>query len=131
MAPGTYTVEVKATGFKSYAQKGIALELGTVTQEVSVTATAQQVQVASSEKSSLIDGNQLNNIALKGRDLFGFLQLIPGITGATGSETTTTGVPGTVNGGGTKNVTVDGVTVLDTGRDNCVIDFEPNMDSIG
>ena len=110
MAPGTYTVTVKAPGFKSYAQKGIALaasdtrdlgrialELGTVTQEVSVTAQATPVQVASSEKSSLIDGNQLTNLALKGRDLFGFLQLIPGITGATGSETTTTGLPGTIN----------------------------------
>ena len=108
MAPGSYTVAVKATGFKSYAQKDInlassdtrdlgriALELGTVTQEVSVTATAQQVQVASSEKSSLIDGNQINSIALKGRDLFGLLQLIPGITGVSGGESTGTGLPGT------------------------------------
>ena len=111
MNPGSYTVAVKATGFKSYAQKDInlassdtrdlgriALELGTVTQEVSVTAAATPVQVASSEKSSLVDGNQLNSIALKGRDLFGFLQLIPGITGSTGSESTTTGLPGSING---------------------------------
>jgi hypothetical protein len=143
MAPGTYTVTVKAPGFKSYAQKGIALaasdtrdlgrialELGTVTQEVSVTAQATPVQVASSEKSSLIDGSQLTNLALKGRDLFGFLQLIPGITGATGSETTTTGLPGTINGGGNKNFTVDGITDMDTGS-NGSVHFEPNMDSIG
>jgi hypothetical protein len=145
MAPGSYTVAVKATGFKSYSQKDIslassdtrdvgriALELGTVTQEVSVTATAQQVQVASSEKSSLIDGNQINSIALKGRDLFGLLQLIPGITGVGGGESTGTGLPGSINGApnNTKNVTVDGITDMDTGS-NGTIHFEPNLDSIG
>jgi hypothetical protein len=144
MASGTYTVGVKATGFKSYAQKGIslassdtrdlgriALELGTVTQEVSVTAAALAVQTASSEKSALVDGNQLNSIALKGRDLFAFMALVPGISGVSSNETTTPNTTGgTINGGGTKNITVDGITDLDTGS-NGTIHFEPNMDSVG
>ncbi len=144
MAPGTYTVGVKATGFKSYSQKDIslassdtrdlgriALELGTVTQEVSVTAVALAVQTASSEKSALVDGNQLNSIALKGRDLFAFMALVPGISGVSSNETTTPNTTGgTINGGGTKNITVDGITDLDTGS-NGTIHFEPNMDSVG
>ncbi len=140
--PSTYTVTVKATGFKSYSQKDIrlassdtrdlgriVLELGTVTQEVSVTAQATPVQTASSEKSALVDVDQINRVALRGRDLFGMLQLIPGITGAAGGETTGTGLPGAINGGGNKNFTVDGVTDMDTGS-NGSVHFEPNIDSV-
>jgi hypothetical protein len=141
---GEYTITVKAQGFKSYAQKGISLassetrdlgrivlELGALVEQVSVTAEATPVQTASSEKSALVDGKQLNAIALKGRDLFAFLQLVPGVTGAVGGETTSPSAIGgiTINGGGQMNFTVDGITDLDTGS-NTSVHYEPNMDSI-
>jgi hypothetical protein len=53
-------------------------------QQVEVTAAATPVETANSEKSALVDAAQSKSIALKGRDMFGYLQLIPGITG-TGS----------------------------------------------
>jgi hypothetical protein len=56
------------------------MTLGSVVEEVTVTAVAATLQTASSEKSALVDGKQLNQIALRGRDLFGYLRLLPGVT---------------------------------------------------
>ena len=55
----------------------LTLALGNTTEQISITAEATPVQLASSEKSQTIDGNQLNDITLKGRDLFGYLKLVP------------------------------------------------------
>jgi len=134
LAPGAYTLVLKAqAGFKTHTESGInlasaetrdmgriALALGSLSEEVSVTAIATPVQTASSEKSALVDSTQLNQIALRGRDLFGFLQLIPGVTGTTGGETTGTSLPGTINGGGTKLFSVDGIVDMDTGSNGTV-----------
>jgi hypothetical protein len=107
----------------------IGLQIGSVSESIEVTAQATPVQTASSEKSALVDAQQIETVALKGRDMFGLLQLIPGITGATGGDTTGTGLPGAINGGGNKNFTVDGITDMDTGSNGTVM-FEPNIDTI-
>ncbi len=156
--PGAYTITVKAQGFKSYAQKGInlvasetrdlgtiVLEIGALVEEISVTAQATPVQTASSEKAATIENKQLQNIAIKGRDLFGMLAMLPGVSmTGTGVETTNPYALGAVsiNGGGggganrssggtssAANFTVDGVTNMDTGG-NMIVQYEPNMDSI-
>jgi len=144
LTPGTYTITLTAKGFKTHSQKEIQLSssgtrdlgrivltLGTVDQTVAVTAQVTPVQTASSEKSALIDGNQLNTVALKGRDLFGFMRLIPGVVDTqTGRDVTAPGAIGglSINGGTTgKNFTVDGVTSLDTGCNNCVASYLPGL----
>jgi hypothetical protein len=86
LPPGLYTIAVKSLGFKIYEQKQInlsasetrglgrlLLELGSVVEQMSATAEATPVQTAGSEKSALVEGAHLNTIALKGRDVFGFL----------------------------------------------------------
>src|SRR4029453_6231013 len=106
LPPGVYNLSIKATGFKAYSQQSINLAssetrdlgriqmtLGSGVEEVTVTAVAA-TQEAASEKSALVDGKQLNQIALRGRDLFGYLRLLPGVTGAGNNETTTTGLSG-------------------------------------
>ena len=144
--PGTYFLTAKVQGFKTYTQQDInlasaetrdlgkiQLSLGSLTEEVSVVATATAVQTASSEKSSLVDGNQLSQIAIKGRDLMAMLNLVPGVVstgaGEAASESSIGGV--NVNGGGTSrtNFTVDGIIDLDTGS-NGTTHFNPNMDSV-
>ena len=145
--PGTYTITIRAPGFKTYIQSDIALsasetrdlgtirlELGAVTEEISVTAEATPLQVASAEKSGLVSGEQLNELALKGRDFFSLMILIPGIVDtATSRETTdynaSQGIY--INGARTemKNFTVDGVGTVDTGSNN-TIHYQPNMDSV-
>ena len=149
--PARYNVTAKATGFKAYTQTGIdvtanevrdlgqvALALGSLTEEVSVTAAATPVQTASSENSKLVDSSQMVDLTLKGRDLFGVLLTIPGVylgsTYLSGGDATNEGAGiGTfsINGGGQSraNFTVDGITDLDTGS-NGTLHYEPSMDTV-
>ncbi|MGI8742362.1 MAG: carboxypeptidase-like regulatory domain-containing protein [Bryobacteraceae bacterium] len=74
--PGTFALEVTAPGFKHYRKTGLSLsaserlsagdlklELGTVTDSVQVTADTAPVQVASSERSALLDSKQITAMA--------------------------------------------------------------------
>jgi len=151
LEPAVYNLTIKANGFKAYSQNNIditanaprdlgkvALTLGSLTEEVSVTAAATPVQTASSENSKLVDSSQMQDITLKGRDMFAILQTIPGVSMGnaylTGGDATNeaTGL-GQLNingsGNGRANFTVDGVTDIDTGN-NAQSDFEPTMDTI-
>ena len=146
VAPGNYTLAVQATGFKAFKEQNIVVsasetrdlgtlhvEIGSVTESISVTAEATPIQLASSEKSQLIDANQLENVTLKGRDLFGYMKLVPGVIDTTTSRDVTSpnAIGGiTINGNTTaKNFTVDGITDMDTGS-NGTLHYEPNLDSI-
>ncbi len=53
------------------------LTVGSVSESISVTAEAAQVQLSSSEKAQTVDGQDLDDLTLKGRDLFGYIRLVP------------------------------------------------------
>jgi len=144
--PGTYNVTVKAPGFKSETQTGIevvaqethnagriVLQIGNVSDSISITAEAAQVQLASSEKSQTVDGKALEDLTLKGRDLFGYARLVPGVIDTASSRDVTShgAISGMNINGATSalNFTVDGVTDMDTGS-NTSVQFEPNLDAI-
>jgi hypothetical protein len=132
LLPGRYQLTVTATGFQKYEQTDIvlsstervvippiALALGEMTQTISVEAEVARLQTQSAERSGLINTAQTQNIPLKGRDYLGLLKLLPGIV-----DTQNRNAPGwnnlsnvSVNGGrtGTLNLTLDGVSSLDTG----------------
>jgi hypothetical protein len=146
LAPGNYSVSVRSPGFKGYTEASvtveanqtrdvgkIALEIGNTSETVTVMAEAQAIQLASSEKSQAIAGNQLNDITLKGRDLFGYMKLVPGVIDTTASRDVTSpnAIGGiTINGNtSAKNFTVDGITDMDTGS-NGTLHYEPNIDAI-
>jgi hypothetical protein len=145
---GTYSLAVKANGFKTVQMKDvvvsagetrtvgrITLEVGALSESIQVTAEAAQINLATGEKSGLISGAQLQNIAVRGRDMFALLTTIPGIVDNNGQARETSSpdsLRGTfINGAreNAKNYAVDGITDLDTGSNNTV-HFEPNMDSI-
>jgi hypothetical protein len=151
----TYDLTITAkAGFKTYSQTGIDvtpnerrdlgkinLALGTLTEQVTVTAAATPLQTSSGENSKLIESSQIQNITVKGRDLFNLLQTIPGVSfgnallSGSGADATSnaSGTFGNlqINGGGTAraNFTVDGVVDVDNGN-NAQVDFEPTMDTI-
>ncbi|HLK62921.1 MAG TPA: carboxypeptidase regulatory-like domain-containing protein [Bryobacteraceae bacterium] len=152
ITPGTYAVAVKVTGFKGLNQSQIVVQanetrdvgkltlaLGNTTDTVSVTAEAAAVQLASSEKSAAIEGQQLSNVTLRGRDMFGYMKLIPGVidnsyngtNGGNRDVTSPNAIRGiTINGNTSAlNFTVDGITDMDTGS-NSTLHYEPNADSI-
>src|SRR6201999_458578 len=72
-------------------------------------------------------------ITLKGRDLFGYMRLVPGVIDTVASRDVTS--PNaianiTINGNANaKNFTVDGITDMDTGS-NTTLHYEPNIDAI-
>ncbi|HEY4089634.1 MAG TPA: carboxypeptidase-like regulatory domain-containing protein, partial [Bryobacteraceae bacterium] len=146
LTPGTYRVTITAQGFKTLSQTDIVvaaeetrsagkmvLQIGSLSDSVSVTADTTAIQLASSEKAQTVDGNQLNDVTLKGRDLFGYLRLVPGVvdTSATRDVTGPNQISGiTINGNtSAKNFTVDGITDMDTGS-NTTLHYEPNIDAI-
>src|SRR5665213_2549383 len=144
--PGTYNLTVKAPGFKSATKTGIevvaqethnagrtSLQVGNAAETVTVTADAAQIQLASSEKSATVDSRDLQDLTLKGRDLFGYPRLVPGVIDTSGSRDVTShgAISGMNINGSTSalNFTVDGITDMDTGS-NTSVQFEPNLDSI-
>ena len=148
LQPGHYTLHVEVAGFKALDMAEIMLasseirdlgrlrmQIGTVNEEISVTASATPVQTASSERSALIDSNQLQDVALKGRDPFGFLRLLPGVVDtATDRSASGSGSSANININGMasnqKNVSFDGVAQLDTGGANSIY-VSPSMDAVG
>jgi len=146
--PATYNLTVRASGFKAETQTGVVisasevhnggkmvLQIGSVSDAISVTAEVAQIQLASAEQSSTVDAADLDDLTLKGRDLFGFMKLVPGVidNGSQGRDVTS---PNQLRGFSiqgnstlTMNFTVDGVTDMDTGS-NSTTHYEPNMDAI-
>lgn len=149
LTPGVYTLKITAVGFRTYQVRDIAitanerrtlgtitLQLGQVQESVDVVAGARPVQTASSERSGLIAGDQILNIAIKGRDFLGLLSTIPGIidTRVGAREVVMTGnvLSGLhVNGGRTTSImyALDGISAVDTGS-NSSVHNAPNMDAI-
>ena len=148
LSPATYMVTVQAKGFKSRVERDIivglsenrdvgrlALEIGNVGESVTVTAEVTPVQTSSSERSSVIDGNQLNSEAIRGREMMSFMRMLPGVVDTTVARDATGGsVLGGLTFNGSTGLTgfmVDGIADMDTGCSNCFTHFEPNIDSIG
>ena len=144
LPPGTYEVSVSASGFKTIKQTGIVLdvssartlditmELGQLTQEISVAASAEQVQTESGDISRLIDERQISQIALNGRNHLQLLQLIPGSV-STNLNPLSIGLNLTqaINGVTTASTyaLLDGAENLDNGGDAIII-TSPNIDAI-
>ena len=152
LSPDTYSVTVKAPGFKNFTQNTIivaanetrelgksVLTIGSGADTITVTAEAAAIQLASSEKATAIDGGQLSNVTLRGRDIFGYLKLVPGVIdnsyGTTNAGNRDVTSPNAIRGitinGNTSalNFTVDGISDMDTGS-NTTIHYEPNADAV-
>jgi hypothetical protein len=90
LPPGEYTVAVEVTGFKRNVQTGIILriaessrldiplEVGAVTEEVSVVGQSPLVRSTSSEQGQVIDYKQIQSLPLNGRLFQQLITLTPG-----------------------------------------------------
>lgn len=123
---GEYTVEVAMSGFKTFSQTGIVLEvgrnarvdatieLGNFAEVVSVVADAALVETTSATLSKTVGQNEVLNLPLVNRDLYSLLSLTGGVT----SNETSNSLGGpeqltTINGSGraamgTVNFQLDG-----------------------
>jgi hypothetical protein len=131
---GTYVVTAEQVNFKKAIQEGIsltadarltvdlALEAGAVTETVQITtAGGETVNTTSGEVARVIDTQQVQNLALNGRNYIQLLSLVPGVALLNDDqlELTTSLATGnqSINGnrGQTNNVTVDGGINLQSG----------------
>jgi hypothetical protein len=141
---GKYDITVTVNGFKTYEQKGIslastervalraiALEVGGVAETVTVAAESVLVQTTTAARSGLITRDNIEDIALKGRDFAGMLKLLPGVIDTTNREAPGWGSMGglSINGRTSFNFSYDGVTNKDTGS-NSGNYAAPALDSI-
>ena len=144
---GSYSLNVEMSGFKSYRQReikltagqiralgDIPLSLGEVAETVTVEATVAPVELGSGEKSGVITSEDLENTAIRGRDYLDMLRLLPGVV----DESEGREAPGPdsiksifINGArdNQKNVTVDGITSIDTGA-NSNTHYAPTLNTI-
>lgn len=133
LQPDTYKVRVEARGFKRYDLEGlvlspndkisapdIQLEIGAVSENVSVIASGEQLQTESAERSTAITSDQVQNIPVNGRSYLSLTRLAPGVVNT--NDYKVAGHAGlaniSVNGArnNQNNLTLDGVGNVDTGN---------------
>ncbi len=146
--PGRYTLKVELTSFKPISIADIALsvaeirdlgkvklEVGALTETLTVTSEVTPVQVADSARRKTVTGDDLQNIQMKGRDIYNLLAVLPGVQDTNlnrdfSSWTSATQI--TINGAPSQNkdVRVDGINIVDEG--GCGTAFvNLNMDAVG
>ncbi len=151
----TYNIATSQPGFRDYLQSGVKIdansalridinmELGTVTNTVSVKSDALQVETQSTQMGVVIDGTKITSVPLNGRSYINLLNLQPGVSPYSHSQDgTTSGVGATqvsgdldngaqsVNGGrfGSNAFMVNGANAEEGVHNGAAM--IPNLDSI-
>jgi hypothetical protein len=127
--PDRYSLQAAMPGFKTLEHANVVvnanddfsagiltLEIGEMSESVSVLARVTELQTESGERSFTLEGEAIENIASNGRSPFAFATLVPGVSPIPGYENPTNTFF-SVNGqrGSQNNITIDGVTNIDTG----------------
>ena len=98
---GGYSVRVEGDGFKSFVRDDITLtasenvrvdaklEIGSVTEEITVTAEGPQVDSRSSQVGTLIDDRRVVELPINGRNIVNLAVLLPGVSNVRAPQTFT------------------------------------------
>ena len=149
---GNYSVAITAAGFKKIVRTGIvlnvgskstqsfSLEIGSTGESVTVQADANQVELQSAAAAGLIDGTQVRELALNGRNWAQLMTLQPGVSDAGNFDQLYVGafapqgtnlITFSLNGGRREenNYMVDGADNVDRGSNLTLLAF-PSLDAI-
>ncbi|MGC1423276.1 MAG: carboxypeptidase regulatory-like domain-containing protein [Terracidiphilus sp.] len=147
LAVGTYTVHITAPNFKEFVSDGVevhvstntsvnaALQLGAVSELVTVQADSVQVATTSAQVGEVVVGTQVRELPLSGENFVGLTQLSPGVSAAQGANFVGKGLDGgvnfSVNGNPYTNnlFLVDGVNNNDVGSNRTILVY-PSVDTI-
>ena len=149
LPPGAYSVKVEKTGFKTFEQQGIILEINQVSQinaqlgigsqqeTVVVTGAPPVIQTEDSSVGLVVDSQTILNTPLNGRlSVIGLIALAPGVQGAGAQDqlavrgvTPSIGT-GTRNSYGGLGSTLDGVTNQEITLQRGEAEV-PSLDAIG
>jgi hypothetical protein len=144
---GTYTLNITAQGFQKFTKTGVVvnvaatveadatLSVGSQTQTVTVEANALQVQTETSEVSTLINGDQVSQLATNGRNITSLAALGLGVSnnlppfGGVNALTSANGI--SFNGSRTTHniYMIDGGEQNDRGCGGCFMNL-PSQDAI-
>lgn len=144
---GSYKLRASHSGFKSEEQTGIVLHVadsrvinltlhvGAITEQVTVEANAVQVETTSGDLSGLIQGNQVAELPLNGRNFMQLVTLVPGVAAGPQFSAQAKGLKGgsdlSISGGAVDaNLwLVDGARNNDIGSNRTILIF-PSVDAI-
>ncbi len=96
LRPGAYRVSVEVPGFKKFVREGlvlqisqvarvdITLEVGALTEQVTVTADAPLLEASTSSIGRVVDNRRILELPLNTRNVYSLVVLTPGITGSIG-----------------------------------------------
>jgi hypothetical protein len=92
LLPGNYTIKIEAQGFKGYESSNlkldqtqimnlgvIALEVGAVSESISVESQIPVVDTATAQRSFVISSKEVTELPLNGRDFMSLIRTIPGV----------------------------------------------------
>jgi hypothetical protein len=145
--PGTYDVMVKAPNFKEFVSKGVtldvsstatvnaALQLGSANEQVTVEASSVQVETASGAVGNVVEGNEVRELPLNGRNFVELTQLAPGVSPIAGFNVVKKGLEGGVDfsvNGNNENANlflIDGVNNNDIGSNRTILVY-PSIQAI-
>jgi hypothetical protein len=136
LVPANYRLEVEMTGFKRLTREPInvqveatvridaALEVGTVTETVEVSSRAPLLQTETATLSQVVEGQQVQEMPLNGRNVMNLIALTPGVIQQGGSSGAVGLNKGTSTGsGGWGNIQIGGGAA---GQSAFYIDGAPN-----
>ena len=144
---GVYRVSVKQASFKesvtdnvdlhvsSSAITNIVLQLGSATETVTVEANEIQVQTDNSQLAGVVNGEQVRDLPLNGRNFVALTQLQPGVSASKSFDAVGKGLKGgvdfAVNGNSMTNnlFLVDGANNNDIGSNRTILIY-PSLESI-
>lgn len=151
---GDYQIIVQKAGFKEYEQKGLVinvntalrvdatLQVGEVSQAVTVSSAAVHVSTTSTQLGQVITGAKMTSLPLNGRSYTDLLALQPGVAPQPSGQnitytTSATPVSGDLSGGGLsingQRESANGFTVNGANVNEGVYEYAsiiPNLDSI-
>jgi hypothetical protein len=147
---GIYKVSANAKGFKSELQTGLDLHVndiklvgfkltvGSASEQVTVEANPVAVETQTGQVAGLVEGTQVRELPMNGRNFMQLTQLMPGVSagaGAAGFNSTAKGLGGSVNmtvsgSAGNGNLwLVDGANNNDYGSNRTIL-VNPSIDNI-
>src|ERR1700744_1268689 len=146
--PGTFTVVIDAPGYKELRKVNLVLsasqnlsagimtlDVGQVSEQVTVSADVTPIQTTSAERSEVLDNKQMENLLAVGRDAMALTRTMPGVvvsggSGGYGASSLGTETTPTVNGVNSEYnlATIDGVTGNTRGLNT--LDTPLNMDAV-
>jgi hypothetical protein len=144
---GVYNITIKQTGFKEFVSKNVevhtstiteanaVLQVGAVSETVTVEASDVQVQTTSAAVGEVVSGTQVRELPLNGENFMGLVTLSPGVSTANSFDARDKGLTGgadfSVNGNpyNYNLFLIDGVNNNDVGSGRTILVY-PSVDAI-